>query len=421
MNHPRDHERPPSPAPHPDAALATLLEADLTRQVLAALATPEMRGNPIAIATRLRKEFPPETVAAAMTLHELRTRATAKFSHPEAMMLTRAGYEQASSEGIARWRAGRFAGCGTIADLCCGIGGDLMALAALPGLTRLLAVDLDPDHLAMALANARLTVPDAPLTGILDDVRHVDLAGVDGVFIDPARRDAGGRFAHGETEPPLAWCLALAERVPRVGIKLAPGLDHALVPEGWELETIAQEADLKEAVLWSPALATAPRRATVLHGNEAFSLSGDGDAPDDGGEPRPLAAPEPSLWLLDPNPAVTRAGLVQTLARDLDAWPIDRQIAFLVARTPPDTPFARGRRILASLPWDERALRAVLADLEIGAIDIRRRGLAGDVDAIAKRLRKRLPSGTTRAAWIAMTRMDDRPWAIVCSDEPAGG
>ncbi|MGN6030928.1 MAG: THUMP-like domain-containing protein [Thermomicrobiales bacterium] len=403
----------------PYSPLAALLQGPAVAACLADLA--EMNGaDPVALATRLRKRHAPDVVAAAMTLADLRSRAAVKFANPGMMLLTRAGYEQASSDVIARWRARRFAGCETIADLCCGIGGDLMALAALPGLTTLTAVDLDPDHLTMALANARTANPDAPVAGLLADVRTVELASVEGVFIDPARRDAGGRFSSGATEPPLDWCLALADRVPKVGIKLAPGIDHAAIPAAWELETIAIDTDLKEAVLWSPALATAPRRATVIHDGEVSSIGGDGDDSDRASqEPGPdLAMPEAGMWLHDPNPAITRAGLVQAVAAQLGAYPIDRQIAFLVGEGPSASPFARSRRIVASLPWDEKALHRHLVAMEVGAIDIRRRGLAGDVDAIARRLRKRLPKGATRSCWIAMTRVDDRPWAIVCSDEP---
>ena len=49
-----------------------------------------------------------------------------------------------------------------------------------------------------------------------------------------------------------------------------------LLPEGWEAEFIADGRDLKEAVLWSPALATAPRapasgRPAPRHGDRAAS------------------------------------------------------------------------------------------------------------------------------------------------------
>lgn len=403
------------------SSLVTLQTAPETQEALTIL-SHHPASDPVAVASRLRKRFSAEIVSTAMTLHELRDRATStgRFPHASEMLFTRAGYEQASSYAIATWRARRFAECSTVVDLCCGIGGDLMALATLPGTRHLVAVDLDRDHLAMALHNAHLTASTATtITGMLADVRTVDLGRADGVFIDPARRDAGGRFAHGDSEPPLSWCLALTDTTPSVGIKLTPGLDHALVPSGWELELIAVENDLKEAVLWSPRLATASRRATVLVDNESHTLTGDGDRLDEDATTH-HAAPEVGEWFIDPNPAITRAGLVRTLAASLDARAIDHQIAFLVSSEQHQTPFARSRRIIASLPWDEKALRSVLQTLAVSSIDIRRRGLGGDVDAIAKRLRKQLrPRGTHhRACWIAMTRVDDRPWAIVCDESP---
>jgi len=76
------------------------------------------------------------------------------------MWLTRDGLEQASAEPIARHRATRYAGTARVADLCCGIGGDLIALAggrnggASPD--SVLAVDRDPLHLRMAARNAEV-------------------------------------------------------------------------------------------------------------------------------------------------------------------------------------------------------------------------------------------------------------------------
>ena len=68
-----------------------------------------------------------------------------------------------------------------------------------------------------------------------------------------------------------------AEVVPAVGVKLGPGLDPAAVPEGWELEFVADRRDLKEAVAWSPALAGTTRRATVLKAAKR-ALKGKGGA-----------------------------------------------------------------------------------------------------------------------------------------------
>src|SRR4029077_19030614 len=130
--------------------------------------------------------------------------------------------------------------------------------------------------------------------------------------------------------------------------------------------------NLKEALLWSPAMASSPRRATILPEREAVTA--------DPGERVPGASP--GGHLLDPSPAVTRAGLVEELARAVGAWKIDPMIAFLAADEVISTPFARTLRVLESMPWNERQVGRRLRELGIGTADIRRRGLAGDVQQI---------------------------------------
>src|SRR5436309_7280206 len=80
--------------------------------------------------SHLRKFHPPARVAAAIELLNLRVRARAKFSRADEMFFTREGLEQSSSEAVAKWGAARFPEGATILDLCCGIGGDAVALAS---------------------------------------------------------------------------------------------------------------------------------------------------------------------------------------------------------------------------------------------------------------------------------------------------
>jgi len=371
----------------------------------------------LAAATRLRREYPASLVAAAVAQHELRLAARAKFSRASQMLFTRAGYEQASSEMIAGHRAARLMGGmggmggANVADLCCGIGGDLAALAtaAGPAGRRLLAVDRNPVHARLARHNADVYGGSGVLAAVTD-VRDIRLAGLDAVFIDPARRDDARRFRSGAYQPPLDWCLGLAGAVPAVCVKAAPGLDTSLVPPGWEVEFIADGRDLKEAVLWSPALAsrpggqpeTAARRATVLPGGHTL-------VPCPGPPPE---IREPGEYLLDPSPAVTRAGLVEDLARQVGAWKIDPQIAFLCAVSEVTTPFARTLKVVDSAPWTEKRFAARLRELGVGAADLRRRGLAGDVEQIRRRLRLQGPHRAT----IVLTRVNDKPWGLICAD-----
>ncbi|MGH3834031.1 MAG: THUMP-like domain-containing protein [Pseudonocardiaceae bacterium] len=376
--------------------LVSVVGAELLGRLVGEVVTPETE---LGVAARLRRDYPAELVSAALALHELRCHAWEKFTRAERMFFTRAGLEQATSEVVARHRAARFAGAARVGDLCCGIGGDLIALA---GQREVIAVDRDPVHLRMALLNAQVYAVAAAVTTVHADVREVDLSSVDAVFIDPARRANGNRMRAGDSEPPLSWATSLLERVPAVGIKAAPGIARSAVPHGWEVEFIAERRDLKEAALWSPALATATSRATILpEGHVLLPQPGP-----------PVEHRDPGAFLLDPNPAVTRAGLVEDLARTLGAWKIDPQIAFLSGDVALRTPFARTLRVLDSRPWEQKALPSRLRALDIGSVDIRRRGLAGDVADLHRQLKLR----GTRRATLVMTRVADRPWAVICVD-----
>ncbi|MDQ1723916.1 MAG: hypothetical protein QOG52_944 [Frankiaceae bacterium] len=361
-----------------------------------ALATPP--GGELAAGTRLRTRFDPALVAAAFAQAEFRRRGRSKFTRSDEMLFTRDGLEQASTELVARHRASRLAGIGRIADLCCGIGGDLIALAA--G-REVLAVDRDATHLRLARHNAEVYEVGDGVTYLDADVREIPLP-VEAVFLDPARRSGGSRLGPTATEPPLDWALGLAAHLPTV-VKAAPGLPHGAVPPGWETEFVSVAGDLKEACLWSPQLATAASRATLLPSGATLL-----PAP---GDPLPVAAPGP--WLLDPDPAVTRAGLVQELGRSLGAWQIDPRIAFLSSDAALRTPFGRCHRVISSLPFRLKDIAVGVRAHSIGALDVRRRGLAGDVDDI----RRRLPLGGPVRATLMLTRVSDRPWAMLCVDD----
>jgi THUMP domain-like/RNA cap guanine-N2 methyltransferase len=384
--------------------LTTALLSSDGRELLDRLSGEQVDpGRALELARALRGRYPADLVAAALTQQALRTAARAKFSRADAMLFTRDGLEQASSELTAAHSAARYPADALVADLCCGIGGNLTTLGR--G-RRVMAVDRDLVSLEYARHNAGVYDAAGGLAAVCADVGDVALGGVDAVFIDPARR-AGGRRLAGRSEPPLRWCLDLAGRVSAVGIKAAPGLPRELVPAGWEAEFVAVGRDLKEALLWSPALATAGSRATVLPSGDTLTAApGAGDVP--------VAAP--GAFLFDPSPAVTRAGLVEELARRLGAWKIDPAIAFLSDDREHRTPFARTLRVLESAPWHERRFARRLAELGIGAADIRRRGLAGDVPRIHRRLGL---SGPGRAT-VVLTRASGRPWGLICADLEAG-
>jgi hypothetical protein len=244
----------------------------------AALHTPEGRAlleeargtdpaDELAVATRLRREHPAPLVSAALGQARLRQRAAAKFGADAGrMFFTPNGVEQSTRASVAAHRAARLRALGvtSLADLCCGIGGDAIALAR-AGI-RVLAVDRDPLTAAAARANAEALGLGDLIEVREADVEGVDTSGYDAVFVDPARRGGRGRvFDPKAYSPPLSWAVQAALSAPHAAVKTAPGIPHEALPPQAEAEWISDGGDVKEAVLWfgtEPGLV----RATLLPG-----------------------------------------------------------------------------------------------------------------------------------------------------------
>ncbi|PKV87334.1 methyltransferase family protein [Streptomyces sp. TLI_146] len=237
-----------------------------------ALLTPEGTGlldslrdydpaQELAVATRLRRTHAPELVSAALAQARLRQRAVAKFGADDAyrMFFTPNGVEQSTRASVAAYRARVFAaeGVRSVADLCCGIGGDALALAR-AGIS-VLAVDRDELTAEVARANAAALGLAELIEVRCADVTDVDTSGWDAVFVDPARRGGRGRVFDPEAySPPLSWAVGAALKAPFAALKIAPGIPHESVPPEAEAEWISDGGDVKEAVLWFGARAPAP-------------------------------------------------------------------------------------------------------------------------------------------------------------------
>src|SRR5258706_7335897 len=96
---------------------------------LAARESSEPVGGLVRLATSLRNKLSADQVHLVLEQVELRQRAKEKFSAAERMYFTPKSLMQATDEAIALYKARRFSTEERLADLCCGIGGDLLALA----------------------------------------------------------------------------------------------------------------------------------------------------------------------------------------------------------------------------------------------------------------------------------------------------
>ncbi|GAA1374299.1 class I SAM-dependent methyltransferase [Catellatospora chokoriensis] len=360
----------------------------------------------LAAASALRaRGVPPGLAAAALTQVALRGRAAAKFGADAGrVFLTRAGLEQATREIVATRRAARLraAGATVLADLGCGLGADLRAVAA-TGI-RAYGVDADP----LTAACAALNAPQATVT--CGDARDFDLSQVDAVFCDPARRSGGRRvFRPEDYSPPWDWVVSLPQRVPHTVLKLAPGIDQALLPPGCELELVSVDGDVVEAAAWCGPLASSPRRATVFRDGVPHELTGTGE------QTAPVAPP--GRYVTDPDGAVVRAHLVAEFAAAHDGWLADPNIAYIWSDTPIASPFGRCFAVDEVVPFSLKRLRATLRDRGVGRLEILKRGSALDVEQLRRDLRLAGP----RPASLLLTRTGTAPLAILATPLPPPG
>lgn len=321
--------------------------------------------NTLPLATDLRRRYPAPLAAAAMTLARLRARARVKFGDDaERMYFTRAGLEQATSGIVAAHHAQRFHAAGRIADLCCGIGGDLRTLAAAHPV---LAIDRDPLTAAIAAANVAALGLSERATVVCDDVTTHDLMGYDAAFLDPSRRTAERRvFNVADYQPPWSFIGELVGRVGNVGVKVAPGIPHAIISPDAEAEWISLDGDMKEAALWFGALrdGAASRRATLLPSGATIAASASA--------PPPVAPPR--RYLYEPDGAAIRAHLVAEVAILLEGALLDPTIAYITSDRLIATPFACPYAIEAAMPFNLKRLREALRERNIGHAIIKKRG-----------------------------------------------
>ncbi|GGV84179.1 methyltransferase [Streptomyces griseoloalbus] len=386
---------------------------------LAPLLTPEGRAlldevrdtdpaHELAVATRLRREHPAALVSAALGQARLRQRAVAKFGAQDArrMFFTANGVEQSTRASVAAYRARRFRELGvtSVADLCCGIGGDAIALARAG--VRVLAVDRDPLTAAAARANAE-ALGLADLIEVREaDVTEVDTAAYDAVFVDPARRGGRGRIFDPEAySPPLSWAVEAARTASRAAaLKVAPGIPHEAVPGDAQAEWISDGGDVKEAVLWfgtGEGTGSAAVRATLLPGPRTLVSRG---------LPDPAVRP-PGRYLYEPDGAVIRAHLVAEVAEQLDGGLIDATIAYVTADEHRPTPYATAYELTDRLPFNVKKLKALLRERGIGTLTVKKRGSAVEPEELRRKVLPK-PHGSASVT-VFLTRVEGAPTMLL--------
>lgn len=379
------------------------LQSPSGQAALAALANEDLSdAQTLRLLTRLRRDFVPELAGAVLEQARLRQRGQAKFgADAAALFYTTDALEQASDPLVRRYRALKLAGAQVI-DAGCGMGADSLAFAAAG--CRVLGLDLDPVRVAIAQHNAaQLGLSDRVRFQVYDLRTGLpELA--EAIFFDPARRDTAGRRIHDVEayEPPLS--LMRQWQADRILAKLSPGVDLAqLQTYPGLLEFISVAGDMKEALLWLNE--PVGRRATLLSDTGTLNWQAE-EIP-----PRPLSVP--LRWLVEPDPALLRAGLVQQVAAAFDGYLLDETIAYFTCAEKPRSAWLRAWRILDWMPFHMKRLRSALREQNVGQVTVKKRGSPLTPEELMRQLRLK---GGTQSRTLVLTRHAGNPIVLICAD-----
>ena len=362
----------------------------------------------------MRKQFTPDLAGAAIEMTALRRRARAKFVRADEMLFTAEALEQSSGEVLARYHARRFADSGTVGDLCCGIGGDLIGLA---GRGPAYGLDRDIVRLIGCRHNLEVYGEDADAFVALADVMEPPLY-VRSVFADPSRRSAGRRTRLAdEYSPPLPFFENMAKHLDSLWVKASPATEFPILP-GCERELVSLDRVCREMALVWGDIAQPGRTATVLRraapGSWDISIHKlHADGVEDVSAPVLDHLPAQGTFLIEPDPAIVRARLIGVLAEEIGGVLVSQEIAYLSCDSQVVTPFGKAHRVEDSFPYNERELRIWLAARGVGHLIVKKRGFPLSPEDVCARMKlKGLESAT-----IILTRRGDRHIVIVLSSD----
>ena len=125
-----------------------------------------------------------------------------------------------------------------------------------------------------------------------------------------------------------------------------------------------------------------------------------------------MAARAISTYLLEPDDAVIRSGLVGIVADQTHAGLIDPAIAYLTTdQRPPASALYAAFEVLEAMPFSLKGLRQRVRELGIGQLEIKKRGSAVDPEKLRTDLK--LEKSNKAAGVIVLTRIGLDPIAII--------
>jgi hypothetical protein len=343
-----------------------------------------------------------------------RTRGRDKFPRASKMRFTRDGLAMATGKDVAEYRTWKIRNqLGSVRkalDVGAGIGGDTIAMSLR---WKVVSVEIDPEMIEILLHNIevydaqnKVEVVQGDITKLVSDEGFKSKQDkLDVIFFDPSRRGEGGRTVKTEKYiPPLSFIDNLLLLCPNLCVQISPGTNLDRIRYDCDIEVISNRGEVKEVVLWFGKLKLDQEKKAVLATKLPEKMTMERAT-----TPK-IKVTQVSDYLYEPDPAYIKARLIDTLAQHYDLTQIHPKIAYLTGEEKVRTPLLKTYEVMRVTNTEPAEIKAALAELGVGRVDFKARGVSVDMKGIHKRI---IGKGKRRGL-VIFTVVGKNDRAVIC-------
>lgn len=381
-------------------AVAQCFKAQKTQDAIRLYGNQQL--EPFSLAKKLSVLFTPEERIRVTEWIALSEKMKSKFGISQQLLCDRLAYEQSTGRLLSEWKSRLWPENVSIADLCCGMGGDSLFLS---DFHKVIGVDLDPLRLMMFRTNCEIL--NKKFLAIQGDALTFPTK-ADYAQIDPARRNNCNQNQRKlELTPSWEQIKTIAPLYNGLMVKLPPAFPDELVPTASRQFFLGSSKDCLEILLLIGEWSHLPfkENCCAVHADTGDIYSAERAA-----IPESLDSGIGSI-IWEPSPVMIRSHLYRHWGKHHGLLQLDRSIAYLTGDTMIHEPWARGFRVIDSCTMHQSAIRTLLRKHAIGHLTVKKRGV--DIDPVSE-IRKLKPQGVNTGILI-YTRIQSRPVVFLTS------
>ncbi len=341
--------------------------------------------------SKLKDKYKKYPIADLLTLKRIRGNALKRINNAENYIFTVKGVEQSSSSAVANFHSSLFYEDDVIADLCCGNGIDLIAIAK--KVKKVFAIDLSDDALQCASFNSK--VENLNNIVFLQEKAEEFNKRIDGVFIDPDRRPNERRVINGnDISPSFNEVLKLINKYKNVVVKLSPVFDYKsieLVDVKHTWMFVSEGKTLKEILLCTGKYSLESSRAAYILPDNVFLPNH-----------QEIAVAPINEYIFEPDSSIIRAGLVQDIGHSIEYTLINKHIGLLTGKYPVKSIWGECFKVKEVFHYNKKNMNKFLKTHHVGQLIIKTRGFPETPQQVLNKFKLK----GTRQELILIVRMD---------------